>query len=116
MKVSLTALVIALAVALIAPVQAGAHYANPGAVDCGWVSYKKGTDWGAGSWARGTSCREARRLAWDYRDRRYGVYKRYQCRLRHRRMGHRGYWMVHSESRCVKRGSKGRVRVTLVHT
>lgn len=111
MKRAILATGLVAAVAATAPA-AGAHYANPGATECGWVSYQQQTDWGYAVWARGTSCKEARRLAWDFRDRRYGVYKRYRCVRRTRVNGDADSGMAHGDIRCVRRG-KPNVVVTM---
>lgn len=77
------------------------------------MTFKKNTDWSMAVWARGTTCQEAKRLAWDFRDGRYGVKPRYRCVSRVRQSGHAGQMQAHTDYRCVRKGSNGRVVVTM---
>ncbi len=93
---------------------APAHYPTTGARECRSVSYEAYSDYGASVWAKGVSCRQARRLAWDFYDRRYGVIDAYACTSRGRRNGDSANAQAHTDTRCVRRGSRGRKVVTLV--
>lgn len=105
-----TAGIVAVVVAITAA-PAQADYMNTGGKRCGWVSFEANSDAGARPFARGTTCRVARKLVRDlWADitgevPRYGVLKYYTCKSRVRQGGHAGNGIAHTDVRCT-RGSK----------
>lgn len=120
-----SAIVLAAILATLAasPSGAVAHYGSGGFRACGWITLAPQTDWGTNVRAKGTSCRTARRLAWDLhwfwwdrcdrcdpdaeradwapRDGR--VLKLYRCRSRSHDKG-----LSHTDRRCVPDGASWR--------
>jgi len=109
MRTAVVGIVVGLVAITAAPAQA--DYMNTGAKRCAWVSFEANSDAGARPFARGTTCRVARKLVRDYWADATGAVPRYQlldlyrCKSRVRQAGHAGNGIAHTDVRCT-RGSK----------